>query len=72
VLLLDRDIQIDPGTTDDAAAFRIFNFDPTLAPAGQTAVACILTTYNHEFWCGLGVDEAGAQNAYATPSAKAT
>jgi phytoene dehydrogenase-like protein len=72
VLLLDRDIQIDPGTTDGAAAFGIFNFDPTLAPAGQTAVACILTTYNHEFWCGLGIDEPGAQNAYATPSAKAT
>jgi phytoene dehydrogenase-like protein len=53
VLLLDKDIQIDPGTTEDAVAFRIFNFDPTLAPAGQTAVVCLLTTYNHEFWCGL-------------------
>ena len=48
VLLLDRDIQIDPETTADEAAFRVFNFDPTFAPPGKTAVTCILATYNHE------------------------
>jgi len=53
VLLLDEDIQVDPQTTEDAVAFRVFNFDPTFAPAGQTAVVCVLTTYNHEYWCGL-------------------
>jgi len=50
VLLLDRDIQVDPETTADAAAFRVFNFDPTFAPPGKTAVTCILATYNHEYW----------------------
>ncbi len=53
VLLLDKDIQVDPETKQDSVAFRVFNFDPTFAPAGQTAVVCLLTTYNHEYWCGL-------------------
>ena len=53
MLLLDKDIQVDPETTEDAVAFRVFNLDPTFAPAGQTAVVCVLTTYNHEYWCGL-------------------
>ena len=53
VRLLDRDIQVDPETTGNAVTFRVFNFDPTFAPAGQTAVVCILATYNHEYWCGL-------------------
>jgi phytoene dehydrogenase-like protein len=53
VLLLDKDIQVDPETTQSAVAFRVFNYDPTLAPAGKTAVVSILATYNHEYWCGL-------------------
>jgi phytoene dehydrogenase-like protein len=53
VLLLDRDIQVDPETTKNAMTFRVFSFDPTLAPAGKTAVTCILATYDHEYWCGL-------------------
>jgi phytoene dehydrogenase-like protein len=53
VLLLDRNIQVDPTTTEDAVPFRVFDFDPTFAPPGKTAVVSILTTYNHEYWCGL-------------------
>ncbi len=53
VLLLDKDVQVDPKTTENAVTFRVFNFDRTFAPAGKTAVVCILTTYNHEYWCGL-------------------
>ncbi len=52
-LLLERDVQIDPGTTEHTITFRVFNFDPTFAPAGKTAVVCFLPTYNHEYWCGL-------------------
>jgi phytoene dehydrogenase-like protein len=58
VLVLDEPIEIDPETKHDAVAFRVFNFDPTLAPAGQTAVTSVLTTYNHEFWCGLRAKDA--------------
>ncbi len=53
VLLLDKEIQVDPETAEDAVPFRVFNFDPAFAPAGQTAVVSVLTTYNHEYWCGL-------------------
>lgn len=53
LLLLDDALQVDPGTNTDAVAFRVFNFDPTSAPAGQTAVVCALMTYDHEHWCGL-------------------
>ena len=63
VLLLDEDIQVDPGTTEDAVAFRVFNFDPTFAPAGKTAVVCVLTTYNHEFWRGLRDKDAARYEA---------
>ncbi|MHB9031070.1 MAG: phytoene desaturase family protein, partial [Candidatus Latescibacterota bacterium] len=52
-LLLDRDIPVDPETRENAVTFRIFNFDPTFAPAGKTAVVSILTTYNDEYWRGL-------------------
>jgi phytoene dehydrogenase-like protein len=50
VLLRDDEIQIDPGTSEKTVAFRVFNFDPTFAPPGKTAVTCILTTYNDEYW----------------------
>jgi len=53
VLLLDKKITVDPKTSEDALAFRVFNFDPTFAPAGRTAVVCILTTYDDEYWTGL-------------------
>jgi len=53
VLLLDKTIQIDPKTAEDAVMFRVFNFDPTFAPAKKTAVVAILSTYNDEYWSGL-------------------
>ncbi|MBN2369636.1 MAG: NAD(P)/FAD-dependent oxidoreductase [Vicinamibacteria bacterium] len=52
-LLVDKDIEIDPGTTENIVAFRVFHFDPTFAPPGKTAVVCFLATYNHEYWCAL-------------------
>jgi phytoene dehydrogenase-like protein len=63
VLLLDKPIEIDPETMLDAVAFRVFNFDPTFAPAGQTAVTSVLTTYNHEFWCRLRANDAARYEA---------
>jgi phytoene dehydrogenase-like protein len=52
-LFLDRELEIDPGTRKESLSFRIFNYDPTFAPAGQTAVVCFIATYNHEYWLGL-------------------
>jgi phytoene dehydrogenase-like protein len=50
---LDREMIVDPKTRTDALSFRIFNFDPTFAPAGKTAVIGLLSTYNHDYWAGL-------------------
>ena len=52
-LLLDKKVKVDPGTAEDALTFRVFNFDPTFAPAKKTAVVAFLPTYNHEYWRGL-------------------
>jgi phytoene dehydrogenase-like protein len=52
-LHLDREIAIDPETREHFLAFRVFNFDPTFAPAGKTAVVCFLPTYNYEYWVSL-------------------
>jgi len=47
---LDREIEIDPQTRVNTLSFRIFNFDPTFAPAGKTSVVCFIPTYNHAYW----------------------
>ncbi len=52
-LLLDEDLIVDPKTRQKFLSFRVFNFDPTLAPAGKTAVVCFLATYNYEYWVSL-------------------
>ncbi len=53
LLLLDKDLVIDPLTRQKYLSFRVFNFDRTMAPAGKTAVVCFLPTYNHEYWVSL-------------------
>jgi len=53
LLFLDREVRIDPRTAENCLSFRVFNFDPTFAPPGQTAVVCFLATYNHEYWNSL-------------------
>lgn len=51
--LLDRPLIVDPGTELDVLSFRIFNFDPTFAPRGKTAVTAFLPTRNFAYWEGL-------------------
>jgi phytoene dehydrogenase-like protein len=51
--LLDLPLEVDPGTDLRQISFRIFNFDPTFAPAGKTAVTCFLPTRNFEYWVRL-------------------
>ncbi len=52
-LFARNEVVIDPETRTDFLSLRIFNFDPTFAPAGKTAVVCFLPTYNHEYWVAL-------------------
>lgn len=46
-------ILVDPKTRTNFLAFRIFNFDPTFAPEGKTAVVCFMATRFHEYWVSL-------------------
>jgi phytoene dehydrogenase-like protein len=52
-LFLDREVRIDPQTAVKAISFRVFNYDPTFAPPGKTAVVSFLATYAHEYWRNL-------------------
>jgi phytoene dehydrogenase-like protein len=47
---LKKPIVIDSSTQKGRIGFRIFNFDPTLAPKGKTVVTAFLTTRNYEYW----------------------
>jgi phytoene dehydrogenase-like protein len=51
--VLDEPIQIDPETELSSVGFRIFNFDPTFAPPGKTAVTSVLPTRNFSYWIDL-------------------
>jgi phytoene dehydrogenase-like protein len=51
--VLQQPIRIDPATELGQIGFRIFNFDPTFAPPGKTAVTSLLPTRNHRFWTDL-------------------
>jgi len=48
--ILNSPIKVDPGTEAAFVGFRFFHFDPTFAPAGKTAVTCMLPTRNFEYW----------------------
>ena len=51
--LLEKPFTVDPQTALNQIAFRLFNYDPTFAPAGKTAVTCTLPTRNVEYWSHL-------------------
>ena len=51
--LLDLPLLVDPGTDLNQVSFRLFNFDPTFAPTGKTAVTCFLPTRNFAYWVHL-------------------
>jgi phytoene dehydrogenase-like protein len=52
-LALAEPLRVDPTTTTGDLSFRIFNFDPTFAPAGKTAVVAFLGTYDNAYWENL-------------------
>jgi phytoene dehydrogenase-like protein len=55
--LLDAPFEVDPVTKVKQLSFRIFNFDPTFAPAGKTAVTCFVPTRNFAYWESLRRDK---------------
>jgi len=52
-ITLETGIAVDPQTHTDLLSFRIFNFDPTFAPDGKTAVTCFIPTDNYTYWASL-------------------
>jgi phytoene dehydrogenase-like protein len=58
-LALAEPLRIDPATTTGDLSFRIFNFDPTFAPAGKTAVVAFLGTYDNVYWENLRTSDPG-------------
>ena len=56
--LLKTPLQVDPETALKQVSFRIFHFDPTFAPAGKTAVTCLLPTRNFDYWARLRQNDA--------------
>jgi phytoene dehydrogenase-like protein len=52
-ILPGQPLHIDEGTELHNISFRIFNFDPTLAPQGKTAIVSFIPTYNYEYWAQL-------------------
>jgi phytoene dehydrogenase-like protein len=56
-------LRIDPRTSLETVAFRIFNYDPTFAPRGKTAVTCFLPTSNSAYWVELQQREPAAYAA---------
>jgi phytoene dehydrogenase-like protein len=52
-LALTTPLEIDPSTKTGDLSLRIFNFDPTFAPLGKTAVVAFLGTYDFAYWENL-------------------
>lgn len=71
VHVLSAPLALDPETTLNALAFRIFNFDPTFAPPGKTAITCFLPTHNFAYWLNLHRDDAVRYEAEKQRIAKA-
>lgn len=51
--LLKKPISVDPKTELNAMGVRIFNFDPTMAPKGKTAVVVFFVSKDYEYWTNM-------------------
>ena len=61
--VLNAPIHVDPKTDSSHVAFRFFNFDPTFAPPGKTAVTSILPTRNFQYWADLRTSDPARYHA---------
>ena len=53
IRILQQPLDVDPKTRTERLTFRVFNFDPTFAPQGKTAVTCFIPTFNYAYWAEL-------------------
>ena len=69
--ILGEPLQVDPETALTTVTFRIFNYDPTFAPRGKTAITCFLPTYNFAYWVELQRNDPARYEAEKTRIADA-
>ncbi len=50
---LPEPLAIDPSISTDFLDYRIFSYDPFLAPPGKTLITCNLITYHYDYWTKL-------------------
>jgi phytoene dehydrogenase-like protein len=50
--ILPQVIQIDPKSTTDMLSVRVFNFDPSMAPAGHVAMTMMVPA-DYDYWANL-------------------
>lgn len=60
---LAEPMTIADGTCFDAMEAHIYNYDPTLAPAGSTVLSVMLYTRNHTYWTELRARDRKAYQA---------
>jgi phytoene dehydrogenase-like protein len=60
---LQQPITIPDGTRFERMEAHIYNYDPTLAPAGATVVTVTLYTRNHAYWTDLRAHDREAYRA---------
>lgn len=56
-LQLGKPLQIDPESRLESIPITIYNFDPTLAPKGKTAIRIILEPTDYQYWANLRKDD---------------
>ena len=57
IIPLEQPFVIDPEKTIENLYYRIVNYDPTLAPEGNTLIICMVKTYNYKYWMDLRNNE---------------
>lgn len=72
VFELDEPLALEGGAlVQKRLGLRVFNFDPSLAPAGKTAATVMIETANDAYWTGLAARDPGAYAAEKKAAADA-
>ncbi|MGM0445695.1 MAG: phytoene desaturase family protein [Bacillota bacterium] len=53
VMYLPEELILTDGSRHNRISLNIYNFDPTLAPAGKTTVSVLINTWEDEYWENL-------------------
>ncbi|MFW9941493.1 MAG: phytoene desaturase family protein, partial [Candidatus Thorarchaeota archaeon] len=56
-LFIDEPIFFENNKRIDRLEITIYNFDPTLAPEGKTAIIVAIITHNDDYWLNLRVED---------------